>query len=286
MIKSLYVAAIVAAALVAGGATAQAPSAALSRIKSTGTINIAYSPDSPPFSFDGPDKSPVGYSIDLCKRVVTQIGRAVGAEVKVNWMPASVSDRLQMVASGRADMDCANTSQTLTRLGNVDFSSLIFIDAGGMLVIAGGGVNALGDLAGKRIAVLKGTTTETSLNAALKLRLVNATVVPIGDALEGVRMLESGDVQAYAGDKIKLVGLATQAKDPSKLAMLNEDMSFEPYALALPRNDSPLRLEVNRALTQVYNSDDIESIFARWLGKLGRPTTLLVAMYRLNTIPQ
>ena len=98
-------------------------------------------------------------------------------------------------------------------------------------------------------------------------------------------MLEIGRVDAYAGDKIKLVGLAAQAKDPTKLALLAEDLSFEPYALALPRNDSALRLEVNRALTQVYMGGDIETIFAQWLGKLGRPSGLLAAMYLLNSIP-
>jgi ABC-type amino acid transport substrate-binding protein len=140
-------------------------------------------------------------------------------------------------------------------------------------------------MGGKRIAVLAGTTTETRLNDTLKRRLVHATVIPIRNANEGVAMLESGSIDAYAGDKIKLVGLAAQAKEPAKLAMLAEDLSIEPYALALPRYDSALRLEVNKALTQVYMGGDIETIFAQWLGKLGRPSGLLAAMYLLNSIP-
>ena len=99
-------------------------------------------------------------------------------------------------------------------------------------------------------------------------------------------MLEAGSVDAYAGDKIKLVGLALKAKDPAKLAMLAEDLSFEPYAMTLPRNDSALRLEVNRALTQVYLGGDIETIFGQWLGTLGRPSSLLAAMYLLYSIPE
>ena len=98
-------------------------------------------------------------------------------------------------------------------------------------------------------------------------------------------MLENGSVDAMAGDKIKLIGMATQAKEPTKLALLAEELSFEPYAMALPRNDSALRLEVNRALTQIYVGGDIETIFAQWLGKLGRPSGLLAAMYLLNAIP-
>jgi glutamate/aspartate transport system substrate-binding protein len=80
--------------------------------------------------------------------------------------------------------------------------------------------------------------------------------------------------------------LAAQSKNPSTFVMLAEDLSFEPLAFMVPRNDSAFRFEVNKALTQIYLSGEIEPIFAKWLGKLGRPTGLLVAMYLLNSIPE
>jgi ABC-type amino acid transport substrate-binding protein len=287
MFRNIFVILAAAAGLVAGSAAAQALPGTLGKIKAAKAINVAYSPESLPFSFKETDGQPAGYSIDLCKRVIAQIGRAVGEpNLKVNWLPGSVTERLQMVAAGRADLECANTTQTQTRLASVDFSNLIFLDGGGFLVVAGSPINKIPDLAGKKIAVLKGTTTEKRLNDVLKAKLVNATVVPIADANAGIAMLESGAADAYAGDKIKLIGLAVLAKDPSKLSLLAEELSYEPYAFALPRNDSALRLEVNRALTQVYMSGDIEGIFAAWLGKLGRPSTLLAVMYILNSIPE
>ena len=287
MIKNFLAALFAVLSLAAGSASAQSTtSPTLGKIKAAKAINVAYSADSLPFSVNGPNGAPVGYSIDLCKRVIAQIGRAVGEpELKVNWIPGSVAERLQMVASGRAELECANTTQTQSRLANVDFSNLIFVDGGGLLVVAGAPINQVSDLAGKRVAVLKGTTTEQRLNDMLRVRLINATVVPIADANQGVAMLESGAADAYAGDKVKLVGLAVQSKDPSKLALVAEELSFEPYALAMPRNDSAFRLEVNKALTQVYVGGDIEKIFAQWLGKLGRPTPLLSAMFLLNSIP-
>ena len=286
MIKTFLTALIVAISLIGGTATAQTGSGTLGKIKAAKAINVAYSPDSLPFSFAGPNNEPAGYSIDLCKRVIAQIARAVGdTNLKVNWIAGSVSERLQMVAKGRADLECANTTQTQSRLANVDFSNLIFIDGGGLLVKAGSPINQLTDLAGKRVAVLKGTTTETRLNDLLRLRQLSATVVTVADANAGLVMLEEDKVDAYAGDKVKLVGLAVQAKEPAKLALVAEDLSIEPYAMALPRNDSAFRLEVNKALTQVYMGGDIEQIFAQWLGKLGRPTGLLAAMFLLNSIP-
>ncbi len=287
MSKYILVAIFAATAMVAGGAAAQATPNTLAKIKAAKAINVAYSPDSLPFSFNGPNNEPAGYSIDLCKRVIAQIGRAIGEpNLKINWIPGAVNIRLAMIEAGKADLECANTTQTQSRLVTVDFSNLIFIDGGGFLVKSGAPINSIPDLAGKRVAVLKSTTTEARLNDVLRRRLVNATVVTITNANEGIAMLEAGTVDAYAGDKIKLIGLVAQSKEPSRLAMLVEELSFEPYAMAMPRNDSGYRLEVNKALTQVYLSGDIEQIFAEWLGKLGRPSGLLAVMYLLNSIPE
>lgn len=284
MKKSILLALVLQAA--ASLALAQGGGDTLARIKSARAINVAYAADSLPFAFTETNGEPMGYTVDLCKRVIAQVGRATGVpNLKVNWIPASTPQRLEMVASGKADLECGNTTQTLARLAKVDFSGLIFLESGGFLGRAGESMARLPDMDGKKIAVLKGTTTEARLRAALAKRLVNAEVVAVESTEDGMAKLEGGAVDAFAGDKIKLIGQATLAQDPAKFRLLPEDLSYEPYALALPRNDSAFRAEVNRALTQVYTSGEIEQIYGRWLGSLGGPSPLLAAMYLLNAIP-
>jgi glutamate/aspartate transport system substrate-binding protein len=287
MLKTVLAALGAALALSAGPAAAQSASPTLARVKAGKAINVAYSPDSAPFSSTSGNAAPQGYSIELCKRAIAQIARAVGEpELKVNWIAGSVAERVQLVAGGRAELDCANTTQTQTRLASVDFSNLIFIDGGGLLVRAGAPINRIADLAGKRVAVLKGTTTQTRLAETLRARSIDATLMPIDDAGVGLSLLEAGTVDAYAGDKVKLTALALTSRDASRLALVAEDLSYEPYALGVPRNDSAFRLEVNKALTQVYMGGDIEQIYAQWLGKLGQPSGLLALMFLLNSIPE
>ncbi len=286
IVKRMLIGLLASASLVATVAVAQTTSGALGRIKAAKAINVAVSPDALPFSFIELNGEPAGYSIDLCKRAIAQIGRAVGEpNLKVNWIRGTTPARLQMVADGKADIECANTTQTLARLANVDFSNLVFIDAAGVVVRHASPIHRITDVAGRKIAVLKGTTTESRLNAWLKSKSIAATVVPVDTPATALAMLDSGEADAFANDKIRLVGLVAQAKDPKAYAMLAEEFSYEPYAFALPRGDSALRLEVNRALTQVYVSGEIETIFSRWLGAFGRPTGLLAAMYLLNAIP-
>jgi ABC-type amino acid transport substrate-binding protein len=296
-VKRLLTAILSAAALAVAGfcvsAAAQAPAArppatdTLAKLKATKQINVAVSADSFPLSFIKDRGDPVGYSIDLCKRVIVQLGRAAGVpDLKTNWIPGTVSERIQMVASGRADLDCANTTATLSRMQDVDFSSLVFLETGGLLVKDGGPVKQFAELSGRSVGVISGTTTETRLDALLKQKLVNAKVTRVKDGNEALALLEKGSLDAFASDKVKLVGLAVQAKDPKSLAILGEDLSIEPIAFALPRGDSAFRLEVNRALTQVYMGGELEPIFLAWLGPIGRPSGLIAAMYLLNAIPQ
>ena len=283
-----------AAAIAAWILTATTPAAAqkvlpdtLGRIKAAHVINVAFSGDSLPFSSLDEHNRPQGYSIDLCNRVVTQVGRAIGDPgLKVNWLVGSAAERIAMVATGKADLDCANTSATLSRMKDVDFSNLIFVDGGGVMVKADSRLVRFADLGGRKIGVIQGTTTEARLRTLLKARSINATIVLVREAPEGTALLESGGLDAFAGDKIKLVGMIAQATSPDALAIMPDDLSFEPYAFALPRNDSTFRLEVNKALSQVFQDGDIDVIFAHWLGSLGRPSGLLAGLFVLNRIPE
>lgn len=274
-----------AAAFATAPVFAQAPDT-LGKIRSAKQITVAFSGDSLPFSYIATGDEPAGYSIELCKRVIAHLGRVAGVgDLKVRWVVGTVAERVAMVASGKAELDCANTTATQTRMKDVDFSSLVFVDSGGFAVKADGGIARFADLAGKRIGVLEGTTTEKRLDAALKDKAMTAKVTRLNDGNEGIALLESGGLDAFASDKVKLVGLVVVSKDPRTLTLLPDDLSYEPMAFAVPRGDSAFRLEVNRALTQVYVSGEIERIFAQWLGRLGKPSGLLAAMFLLNAIP-
>ena len=271
----------------APAAAAPVPADALGRIKAARSINVAFAGDSLPFSFVGPDNQPAGYSIDLCRHVIAAVGRATGEpNLAVRWKVGTTAERLAMVGDGRADLECGNTTPTLSRMKTVDFSSLIFIDASGFLVKSDARIGRAAELTGKRIAVIAGTTNEASLERALKQHSVAAAVVKVREAAEAVALLESGGADAFAGDKLKLVGAAAQARDPKVFALLPDDLSFEPYAFALPRNDTAMRATVNGALGEVFRGPELDQIFARWFGTLGRPSQLLGAMYLLSITPE
>jgi ABC-type amino acid transport substrate-binding protein len=144
----------------------------------------------------------------------------------------------------------------------------------------------MADFSGLRIAVVSGTTTQGALARELAHQRIDAKVEPVADEGRAMAMLTSGEADAYASDRLVLMGLALNATGSRVYRLIDEDFSIEPYALALRRGDHEFRLAVNRALARVYRSGEIMQIYDKWFGLLGRPGVLLSALYVLQAVPE
>lgn len=285
MILRSLLAALFAAAL-ALPASAQ-PVDTLRKIAETRSITLGHRADAIPFSFLDDRGQPAGYSVDLCRAVVNSIEQALNAgPLEVRWVTVTPDSRIGQVVRGGIDLECGVTTVTLARMAQVDFSSLIFIEGGSLLVRADGGPQRLADLAGRTIGVLPGTTTETRLRALLKQRQIDARVVNVGDERDGAAAVMDRRIDAFAGDRVVLLGVGLRAGGGNVLSLMPEDFSLEPYALMMRRGDPNFRLAVDRALAQLYAGQGIVDIYERWFGRLGRPGPLLTSMYLLNAFTE
>jgi len=276
---------VLAALLAAGAAHAQALDGRLKKIAQTKTIAIAYRADAMPFSFSENNQVD-GFSIDLCKRVANSIERALNIKgLQIKWVPVTTQSRFEAVMKGGADMECGSSTITLARLKQVDFSSIIFVETTGLLVKADSGVRSFDNLSGRKIAVVAGTTNESAIQAQLKRRLLNATVVPFKSRDEAFAALQEGKADAFASDRLLLVGSVARAKDPKDLVLLPDELSFEPYGIVLPRGDAAFRLAVNTGLAQLYSSGQVLEVFRRWFEAFGQIPPIIQAAYILGSIP-
>jgi glutamate/aspartate transport system substrate-binding protein len=286
--QRLLLAVAIMAAVTASPAVAADLTGTLQKINDSGTIVLGYRQASPPFSFIDKDKQPRGYSIDLCLRIIEAVKQKLARpDLTIKYVPLTAEDRLAKVAAGTVDIECGNTTNALSFAEQVDFTTMTFITGASLLVPAGSSIQSVGDLGGKRVSVVAGTTTERSLRARLKQGMINAKAIQVEDHDQGIKMLEKGEVDAHAGDQIVLVGLARAANDPNKFTISPELFTYEPYALPVRRNDADFRLVANRVLAQLYRTGQIAQVYDKWFGDWGgRPSRLLLAMYVLNGLPE
>jgi ABC-type amino acid transport substrate-binding protein len=192
--------------------------------------------------------------------------------------------RIEAVASGKADAECGTTTITLSRMERVDFSLPIFVDGATLAVPARSPVTSVASLGGRRVGVIRGTTTERALQKALEAANVSATLVAVDRPEQGVKAVREGRVDAYAGDRTVLSKILVESQDEAT-AVLADDFSFEPYGIVVHRDDADFRLAVNRALVTLFRRGDVDTIFQRWLAPIGKPSALVNAMFYLNALP-
>ena len=266
-------------------AWAQTPEGRLKQIGDTKVVKLAYRSDANPFAFASTSGQPDGYSIDLCKFIVRSLEQQLRVELTIEWVPVDTQTRFSAVATGLADMECGASTVSLGRMATVDFSSFIFIENTGLIVRATSRIFSVRDMDGKKIAVIAGTTNETALVRELPRRQLQTALIRVKDRREGMAALESGAVDSFASDKLLLIGAVNT--DASMYKMLPENLSTEPYAIALPRGDWEFRLAVNKGLSQLYSSAQILDIYIKWFSAIGeRPDLLRAAVYIFGTLPE
>jgi glutamate/aspartate transport system substrate-binding protein len=276
---------VVAVASISDVALGQSLEGRLKQISETKVVKLAHRTDAKPFSFVNVQGQPDGYTVDLCKFVVHSLELQLDAKLTIAWVPVDTKSRFDAVASGLADMECGSSTVSFERMTKVDFSSFIFMENTGVLVRTSSGVSGIAGLGGKGIAVIAGTTNEVALKKELQRRQLPTSLVLVKDRQEGLMKLESGAVDGFASDKLLLIG--TQNADSSTYKILPEDLSYEPYAIALPRGDSDFRLAVNRGLSHLYSSHTILDIYLKWFAAIGpSPGLMPAAVYIFGTFPE
>lgn len=259
----------------------------LQRVAATATLRLGFREASIPFSYVGDDGQPRGYSVELCQKVAAAISRKLGLkDLKLVWVKVTPETRFAKLRSGELDLECGSTTLTLARLAEVDFSLITFADGAALLARAEGGSTRVADMAGRKIAVAPGTTTERALKAMLGRRNVSAETVPVKDHAEGAAAVAQGRADAYASDRMVLIGLAIGSGKRDFWKLPEDLFSYEPYALAMRRNDADFRLAVNTELARIFRSGEINDIYARWFQSFGSAGPLLESLYFLNGLPE
>lgn len=281
---------IVAAALLFSVSTSNAADQlpTLEQIKKTGKIRIGYRQSEPPMSFRDNEGNPVGYSIDLCDRIVSAVKTKIGkSEIGVDYVPVNAQNRFNAIKDNKIDLLCGATTKTLSRSELVDFTQLTFVTGTSLMSFRKAPIDSLADLKGKKIAVVKGTTTREVLEYSLDETSTDAEVVVVDSAAQGFNMLKENKVDAYCSDQVVLIGLLLNSETPERFHVSESTFSYEPFALALRRNDADFRLVANRVLSDLYRSGEILDVYKKWFGLFSDQIPgAIAAAYQLNAIPE
>ncbi len=266
--------------LAATSCLAQSPT--IDKIRKSGTITLGYLEGALPFSFIREAK-PEGYSVELCERIVGDLRQQLKlAKLETRWVALTIQNRLEAVRKGQVDLECSTTTRTLSRQQLVDFSLLTYVDGASILVRKNDKLTGLSDFGGKRIAVIKGTTTESSMSRLLEKMRLDAQLVQVASRADGLALLDKNEVDGFVSDRVALFAAGITSANASSYRLLDDLYTVEAYALPMRRGDTEFRLAVDRALAGLYRDGGINDIYNKWFGRLGPAPAILQALYLLQ----
>lgn len=233
---------------------------ALARIARTGNVVIGYRESSLPFSYLDENKRPVGYAIDLCRRLVGAIGKQLKRELTVEYRMVTSANRIEAVAGGQVDLECGSTTNNAERRRQVAFTMPHFITSTRFMVSSASGIASHHDLHHKRIVTTRGTTAEMLFP---ELNLLSE-LVAAPDHAAAFAMLESGRADAFLMDDILLASLRANSRQPERYRILDKSYRIEALAIMLGRDDPEFKAVVDTEMTRIILSGEINGLYRKW----------------------
>lgn len=244
----------------------------LSRIRQNQTVTIAYREASFPFSYLDENKKPIGYSMDICLRLVDALKRELKLpQLNVKYLLVSSSTRIPAIAEGKADLECGSTTNNAERRSQVSFSISHFFATVRMIVRTDSGIRNWQDLKDKKIVTTKGTTTVKLLTERDKVRALGLKLIEGNDHNDSFKMVENFQVDAFPMDDVLLYGLRANAADPSKFSIVGDALSTEAYGIMLARDDPNFKTLVDKEMARLMIDGEIGKLYDKWFNRAVPP---------------
>ncbi|WP_374337243.1 transporter substrate-binding domain-containing protein [Leeia sp.] len=256
---------LVLAAFIAQPTLAEELTGTLKKIKDSGRIVVGVRDASQPFSYLLNDKQYVGYSVDLCNKVVDSVKKQLKlSALSVIYQPVTSQTRIPLMQNGTIDLECGSTTNSMERQKQVAFGNNMFWVNVRMAVKANSSIKGLADLNGKPVVTTTGTTSDRYIKQHEVGSKIDVKNLYGKDHDESFLMLETDRAAAFVMDDTLLAAKIANSRNPADFAIVGEILSGEPYGIMLRKDDPQFKKAVDDALNAVYKSKEIYNIYAKW----------------------
>lgn len=247
-------------------ALAQDLAGTLQNVKATNKITLGIRENIPPFSYLDDQQKVIGFSVDICMKIVEAVKQRLNApDLQVAMLPVTSSSRLPLMTNGSIDLECGTTTNNADRQKQVTFSNTFFLSASRFVWKKSDGIKSSADLKGKSVSSVAGSTTIPLLIRLNAVPGLGINILSARDTAEGFLLLETGRAAAFAMDDVQLAIMAALSKDPAGYAISDETLNnAEPYGIMLRRDDPAFKDLVNRATADLFRSPGMQALYDKW----------------------
>ena len=237
----------------------------LDKVAKSGVVSLGYRDNSLPFSYLNADKRPIGYSIDICLKIVDALKREIKRnDLNVKYVKVTTETRLKSLESGEIDLECGSTNASAERRKLADFTIPTYIASTRLLVKSDSGIKSVYDLAGKTVVMTKGTTQEKLFAEINKNHTLRAKTVLGNTHDESFALLEAGKADAFMLNDILLASVRSTSKTPDRYVLTRDPLTIDPLSLTLRKNDDAFRKIVTGEIHRLITQGEINGMYRKW----------------------
>ncbi len=237
----------------------------LKKIKDSNSISIGHRESSIPFSYLDAKQKPVGYSMDICYKIVDSIKSELKLpNLKINYVPVTSQNRIPLIEGGTVDLECGSTTNTMARQKQISFGITTFIANVKTLVKANSNINDINDLNGKSVVTTQGTTSDKLIKKHEKGANIDFKNLYAKDHAESFLMVKTGRAEAFVMDDVLLAGLLANSENPKEFSIVGSSMSKEPYSVAFRKDDPSFKEVVDKTIKKLMISGEFNKIYNKW----------------------
>lgn len=252
------IAVLMTAVLLTAGLAACTPAGPVDRletIKKTGVMRVGTETTYPPMEFTDDTGKAIGFDIDMMQYIADKLG------VKLQVITTDFAGITEGLAANRFDTIAATMNITEQRKQSVLFSEP-YIPAVGLSIIVrpGSDIKGFADLAGKKLGIQQGSTTESWAEGKPELGEIKKYL----KVAEALLDLSAGRVDAVVTDNV--VGAYYMKLDASNYVMLDELAEAGPVGIAVPKDSPLLKAEIDKILNEMSTNGKMAELSQTWFG--------------------
>jgi polar amino acid transport system substrate-binding protein len=251
---------VLCAAVAATLAGTPARAEKLDAIRARGKLLIGVTESSPPFSYRAAGKGIVGYDVDLAVRVAQSLG------VAAEKIPIINAERIPSLQGDRVDLVAVGMTRSKDRAHDVDFS-YAYLDSPHMILVRkDSGIAHIGELAGRKLALVR----SASVDAALKAAVPTMQIILFDDYNATFTALAERRVDAFLADKMLVLWFAQKSRHAADFSLIADYQLPRTAGFAVKKNEPHFLDFIDRTLLQLEASGEAAKIYNAWFAPLPR----------------
>jgi len=238
----------------------------LQKIRENGVINLGGRDGSFPFSYKiSADANPIGFSADLCVKVVDAVKAKLGVpNLKVHYTVVTPANRICAGAERHGRPRMQHHDEHHGACTAVDFAPTHFVGSVTAATKKSSGITRMAQLDGKTVATVTGSTSIQLLRAYRRTENIHLSEISGKDNADIFLLLSSDRAAAMIVEDVQLAGLIARSERPADYRILDERLRDEPYGFIFRKDDPQFKALIDETLTKVMRSGEIDELYAKW----------------------